>query len=357
MGDWVSDLTSSLSSVFQQEDSIQRVAELIKNLGVCSAEDLKYVEANDLSAVLKPIEVRKVMDCIKQMTEDDSSSLLSSQIEEASTGEESFMSDNDDNFTGIHSTPKSTATRSPASVIAVRSQASPTTSESGSSPFVREDGSWHYSFDVPWSKIPSNTMKVLDAEKRPSAVERREIIRIVVAEILTVCKKPGKRHITEIARKMIDESFEESTVTKFRRILQYYQFVKTEPSSRAGTILGQAMAGGDATCAAVLMLLAHFNEQEDKMFLNVDDTAIATDLDTSKLPWTPCIVVCGNSPLTAKMFMVAVDQVIVNEQLPCFTKAFHMMFCSYYLHNIDYPVELAATMEFLQRINIKEFME
>lgn len=31
----------------------------------------------------------------------------------------------------------------------------------------------------------------------------REIIRIVVAEILNVCKKPGKRHITEIARKMV----------------------------------------------------------------------------------------------------------------------------------------------------------
>lgn len=47
--------------------------------------------------------------------------------------------------------------------------------------------------------------------------------------------------------------------------------------------------------------------------------------------------------------MIAVDQVIVNEQLPCFTKAVQMMFCSYYLHNIDYPVELAATLEFLQR--------
>ena len=57
----------------------------------------------------------------------------------------------------------------------------------------------------------------------------------------------------------------------------------------------------------------------------------------------------GNSPLTAKMFMVAVDQVIVNEQLPCFTKALEMMFCSYYLHNIDYPVALTATLEFLQR--------
>lgn len=66
MDGWVTDLTSSLSSVFSQEDAIQRVVEVIKNLGVCSAEDLKYVEADDLAAVLKPIEIRKVMACIKR---------------------------------------------------------------------------------------------------------------------------------------------------------------------------------------------------------------------------------------------------------------------------------------------------
>lgn len=69
-------------------------------------------------------------------------------------------------------------------------------------------------------------------------------------------------------------------------------FVKTEPFSRAGVILNKAMVGGDAACAALLMLLVHFNEQEDKMFINVGDTAIATDLYTTKLPWTSCIVVC-----------------------------------------------------------------
>lgn len=392
--------------------------------------------------------------------EDDSSSIATSLIEESSTGEDSFISDID-SINSDHSTPKATATRSSASVIAmtsqaspivpsrtstiVPSQASPTASESGSSPLARGDSSWHYSFDVPWSKMPSSTIKLLDTEKRPSAAERREVIRIMVAEILTVCKQPGKRHITEIARKMvirypksfrdeiegqvvgtgydslvkqfmsridnyrrlqappaqkrlsesgspdnakkerkdaygcinpepelpagetkqlqkekqeelmkmfknkdkdakkierlmvetfpsqrrdilsgmkateeiikewpflfqetgmrlhfreltgvqIDDSFEESTVTKFTRILRYFQFVKTEPSSRAGTILSQTLAGGDKTCAVVLMLLAHFKEQQDKMFLNVDDTAIASDVDTTKLPWTPCIVVCG----------------------------------------------------------------
>ncbi|KAK3542854.1 hypothetical protein QTP70_005434 [Hemibagrus guttatus] len=38
----------------------------------------------------------------------------------------------------------------------------------------------------------------------------------------------------------------------------------------------------------------HFNEQQDKLFQIVDDTAIAADVDTTKLPWTPCIVVCDS---------------------------------------------------------------
>lgn len=127
--------------------------------------------------------------------EDPSSSITTSHMEEPST-EDSFMSDNmsDDIPISVHSTPKSTTTSSPALTIA-----SPTGSESS----VREDNSWHYSFDIPWSKMPSSTRKRLDTGKRPSAAQRREIIRIVAGEILNVCKKPGKKHIQEISRKMV----------------------------------------------------------------------------------------------------------------------------------------------------------
>ncbi|KAK0151264.1 Hepatic leukemia factor [Merluccius polli] len=193
--------------------------------------------------------------------------------------------------------------------------------------------------------FPSQRRDVLSALK-----ETEEFLK----EWPFLCQEAGMRlHFKELTGVQLDASFGESTATKFRRILRYFQFGKTESSSEARTILSQALAGGEETSAAVLMLVAHFKEQQDKMFINVDDTAIGVDVDTTKLPWTPCIVVCGNSPLTAKMFMVAVDQVIVNEQLPCFTKALEMMFCSYYLHNIDYPVALAATLEFLQKCIFK----
>ena len=65
MNGWVGDVTSSLSSFFKEEDSIALVVEVLKNIGVSSAEDLKFVEAADLETVLRPIEARKAMACIK----------------------------------------------------------------------------------------------------------------------------------------------------------------------------------------------------------------------------------------------------------------------------------------------------
>ncbi|KAI7814578.1 hypothetical protein IRJ41_021835 [Triplophysa rosa] len=506
MDEWTSNLTLSLGSVISQEDVIQRVMEVIINFGVSSAMGLKYVEADDLAGALKPIEARKVIAHFKFMgMVDDSFSNAAAPVEESSTGEDSFFSDLDDSFTSDHSTIEATATRRSGFFMAspsVPHRSSP--SVPSAFPSAMENNSWHYSFDIPWSKLTSTTRKLLDDEQRPSAAESRKIIRIVIAEIFTAWKKPGKRHIVEIARKMItrypksfrdeiegqvvgtgydsvvsqlmsridncrrlqapakkrhsksgitenvkkgckdaygcinpdpelpagetrelqkikqeeliqmfknkdedskkmeqlmletfssqrrdilsgqketkdiirewpflfhetgmklhfrqltgihiDDCFEESAATKFRRILRYFQFAQTDSTSKVGSILSEILQGCDETCAAVLMLLAHFKEQEDKMFLQVDDTAVATDVDTTKLPWTPCIVVCGNSPFSAKMFMIAVDQVIVNDQLPSFKKAFQMMFCSYDLHNIDYPVETAATLEFLQRCIFK----
>lgn len=61
MDEWVSNLTLSLSSIFSQEDVIKRVVEVIKDLGVSSADDLKFLEADDLAGVLRPIETRKVI--------------------------------------------------------------------------------------------------------------------------------------------------------------------------------------------------------------------------------------------------------------------------------------------------------
>nr|XP_023686769.1 uncharacterized protein LOC111853741 [Paramormyrops kingsleyae] len=53
---------------------------------------------------------------------------------------------------------------------------------------------------TPCTHKKKNTLK---KEERPSGRDRREIIRLVTAEILAVCKNPLKKHLSEIARKMV----------------------------------------------------------------------------------------------------------------------------------------------------------
>ncbi|KAK0134929.1 hypothetical protein N1851_029255 [Merluccius polli] len=198
MAGWEDHLTTYLRSVFSQETTIKQVIGVLMNLGVDSTQDLIYVAADDLAGALKPIEIRKVLTCINLRLEDDSSSLSTSHCEELSTLDDSCFSDSEDSASqrGPASHARSSASSS------LPSSASTTESVgSGCSPLG--ENNWHYSFNIPWNKIPSTTKKLLEDGKRPSDSQRREVVRVLVAEILAVCNKPGKRHITEIARKMV----------------------------------------------------------------------------------------------------------------------------------------------------------
>lgn len=50
--------------------------------------------------------------------------------------------------------------------------------------------------------MPSELFRKLEAGKRPTKSERLEMIRLIVSEILTICPTPGKKHLSEITRKM-----------------------------------------------------------------------------------------------------------------------------------------------------------
>ncbi|XP_016117195.1 uncharacterized protein [Sinocyclocheilus grahami] len=158
-----------------------------------------------------------------------------------------------------------------------------------------------------------------------------------------------KAHFKELTGIDVNNSFEEATTSKFRRISEYFQFQCTERASRAGRILTKIRTGGDHVCGAVMLLPAHFKNDQDQFLVMVEDTCVPNDICPEQLPPTPCIVVCGENPLTASVYMGAVDQMIVNDHLLSFTEALYLMFYLYYILNISYPVELWATLEFLQR--------
>ncbi|KAG5277710.1 hypothetical protein AALO_G00090550 [Alosa alosa] len=85
------------------------------------------------------------------------------------------------------------------------------------------------------------------------------------------------------------------------------------------------------------------------MFCYVEDSCLAGELQMKQVPLTPTIVVCGQNCFSSSCFMLSVDQTIVNNNISSFTSALNLMFGSYFCFNIHYPVELASTLEFLQR--------
>ncbi|CAB3977263.1 Hypothetical predicted protein [Paramuricea clavata] len=98
-----------------------------------------------------------------------------------------------------------------------------------------------------------------------------------------------------------------------------------------------------------LLVLAYFGEPEDMMIRSYDETATVEDVvSDSKIPSTPFIAVFGEV-LEAKRCGLVVDEVMVNQSINGITEGMMMLFASYFVLNIMYPNEVAATLEFIQR--------
>lgn len=62
---------------------------------------------------------------------------------------------------------------------------------------------WVWNFHIPWQRLPEELVQNLERQKRPSPRLRCEIMRIVVAEMMKICKNPTKHNTTEIAKRMV----------------------------------------------------------------------------------------------------------------------------------------------------------
>ncbi|KAF6718832.1 hypothetical protein FQA47_007296, partial [Oryzias melastigma] len=157
------------------DEVVKSVEETLKALGATTSDDLKYIKENDLLPVLKPIQARRLVAAWTQNA---------SSISTPTTG---------------HSSP-------------VRLLSSPSTSSSPGSSTITSSPSglqtslipdWVERFEIPWERFPEELMQNLERQKRPSARQRREMVRIVVSEMMKLCRNPTKQNTTEIAKRMV----------------------------------------------------------------------------------------------------------------------------------------------------------
>ncbi|XP_048870414.1 uncharacterized protein LOC125742448 [Brienomyrus brachyistius] len=163
-------------------------------------------------------------------------------------------------------------------------------------------------------------------------------------------------HFEELTGVSLKETFVRNLDLKGERLLNYLETVAVNKSKRLVQsftniqLMRREHTGpsGDVL-EMVLLLLSYFDEKEDVMFTYVEDTCLAEEVQMDQVPLTPTIVVFGQSCFSAKRWMLSVDRMIVQPSITSFIPALCLMFGSFYVFNIHYPVVLASTLEFLQR--------
>ncbi|CDQ78046.1 unnamed protein product [Oncorhynchus mykiss] len=113
-------------------------------------------------------------------------------------------------------------------------------------------------------------------------------------------KTPGiKTHFRELTGVDLNEEHEKAMATKCVRIVCYFKSLPHEWRSKIAKTLSDIETVEKKPEAnlpgSVLLLLDFFNEEENNMFLNVDETCLPMESECAKLPSTPCIVVCGKT--------------------------------------------------------------
>ncbi|KAF4112985.1 hypothetical protein G5714_005530 [Onychostoma macrolepis] len=173
----------------KKEQLLQRLL----SWGVESTDDLKYVEGApgvDLSDLLPPIQIRKLLD--------------------------SFMRAGEQNQSGDvpPTMPSSTVTLDTISPPSLSSTTAVT---------------WPESFQVPWNQMPSELRSAVANGKRPLPPDRRKMIRIIVDEIRKHEKNPSKAQCLAVALKIVKKypkSFSDFDDTQEKNEIGYYSLLK-----------------------------------------------------------------------------------------------------------------------------------
>ena len=172
--------------------SLEILEETLQSLGVETTEDLSFIQEADL-LVLRPIQARKLVAAWKRTRKYILPKCIFVAKRSFYTCYCHYFS-----FTG-QSTELCNEPVLTSSASSSRASLSPSPSPSHSITVA----DWVDSFPIPWEKFPEALMQCLIREKRPSPRLRREMICIVVSEMMQACASPSKQASTEVAKKIV----------------------------------------------------------------------------------------------------------------------------------------------------------
>ncbi|XP_054913457.1 uncharacterized protein LOC129377493 [Poeciliopsis prolifica] len=178
MMDTQKDIRDAIRAVLPglSQEVLAALEDVLEKLGTTTADDFQYITEEDLLPVLKPIQARRLVAAWAQ-----NNSMASTSG-------------------GASSSPQSVQSSQPAASLSQPSSADTSSPSLSCSPVLP---TWVDSCQIPWQKLPEELIQTLERHKRPSARLQRQMVRIIVSEMMLICKNPTKRDTTEIAERMV----------------------------------------------------------------------------------------------------------------------------------------------------------
>ncbi|XP_076594907.1 uncharacterized protein LOC143325601 isoform X2 [Chaetodon auriga] len=158
------------------EDKLQSLLNKLESIGVESKTDLQFIKEEDLAANITPIQCRRLISAWQ--TEDQPRHLSLTAFEPSD-----LM--------------LSTVTQYPSS--SQSPSTSPSLSSNESSRMTVNLSAWPENFSVPWNRMPTGIRTAIAQETRPSAKDRREMVRIIVDEMRLTELNPSKSQCLTVA--------------------------------------------------------------------------------------------------------------------------------------------------------------
>ncbi|XP_041960247.1 uncharacterized protein LOC121718897 isoform X1 [Alosa sapidissima] len=164
-------------------------------------------------------------------------------------------------------------------------------------------------------------------------------------------------HFTTLTNVELYTRLNEDLDKKGKRILDFFSSQITKWRKEVRAVLKEALKKdreGTDGLAAMLVMLAHFKEQEESLFLLADVTTTPADAEAQlSLPITPRIIMLGETILTSERWMLSIEGRVVIPPSADFTSALATLFACFYVFNLEYQVEASTTLEFVQRFLVR----
>jgi len=174
------------------DDELSQLVNAAQSAGIRHEADLQYLAVDDISGILPPIQIRKLLKCLQLRYHENSVTVVSVSSPATVTSVMSpSPSHSCENYPQDSSTPRSSGSGN---------------SENRSQRRAADSSNWVEQFKIPWSKCPESLISALDKGGIVDCKDLRQLVSHTVSDIFNFTKRASRANLREVAMKIVRRS-------------------------------------------------------------------------------------------------------------------------------------------------------